>query len=252
MLSSLHRKIVIIIQARMGSTRLPGKSMKELLGMPMLAFLLERLSLVKLADSIVVATSDKPEDDSIAALCEAKKIPCFRGSEEDVLSRYKGAAEKAHATAVVRISGDCPLMDPAIVDQIIQRYIDLAPEVDYVSNTLERTFPRGMDVELFSKSALDQAEEQSKKREEREHVTPYIYRHPELFHLHNVRASKDHSSLRLTVDTPADFQLIHLICEALYPTKPQFTLEDILKLFHKHPEWISINADIKQKTIDQR
>ena len=249
---SSKSNITIIVQARMGSTRLPGKSMKAILGKPMLSFLLERLSHVRLADSLVVATSELDQDQPIADFCAKNNIRCSRGSENDVLARFKKAADESKATAIVRVSGDCPLMDPTIVDAVIQRYKDLSPDIDYVSNTLERTFPRGMDVEIFSKSALDTCFTDAKNWEEREHVTPYIYRNPKLFRIENLRAKEDHSDLRLTVDTSQDFQLISLLLETLYPKNPQFSLEDILKQLHKHPEWISINADIKQKKIDQR
>lgn len=252
MLFRSNQKIVIVVQARMGSTRLPGKSLRLILGQPLLGYLIERLKRVKLADELIVATTNADADQAIADFCIKKAVLCIRGSEEDVLDRYKQAADSGKATVIVRISGDCPLIDPAVVDKVIKQFIDRSPEVDYVSNTLTRTYPRGMDVEVMSKQALDKAHKEAKLPEEREHVTPYIYRHPELFHLLNVPLPGDLSNLRLTVDTQEDFELIKLILEELYPTNQNFSLEDILKAFNNHPEWKSINAEVKQKNIDER
>jgi spore coat polysaccharide biosynthesis protein SpsF len=249
MLSPKTPKIVIIVQARMGSTRLPGKSMKLIAGKPMLGYVLERLQRCNYAQALVVATTTKPQDQPIVDFCASMGVECFRGHPEDLLDRYKKAADLTQATVIVRVTGDCPLIDPAIVDRVISRYLEKTPNIDYVSNTLERTHPRGMDVEVFSKEALDKAYEEAEWTAEREHVTPYIYHHPDEFRLDNVSLDKDQSHLRLTVDTPEDFKLVTLIIESL---KPNFTLDNIINEIQKHPEWITINAEIRQKRLNDR
>lgn len=242
-------KTVIIIQARMGSTRLPGKILKEVLEKPLLSYQIERLKRVTLADEIVLATTTNSLDQKVVDFCRQEQISFFRGSEDDVLSRYTEAAKHFDAKVVVRVSGDCPLIDPKIVDKVIGFYFQHYPTYHYVSNTLERTYPRGLDVEVFSLSALEQAAKASTRPEEREHVTPYIYRHPELFALANVAHSTNESHHRWTVDTEEDFQLIAKILKTLYPKNPDFTMDDILELLKKHPDWMLINAHIRQKPI---
>lgn len=250
MLSPKTPKIVIIVQARMGSTRLPGKSMKPIAGKPMLGYVIERLRHSRQAQALVVATTTEPQDQPIADFCDSMGVECFRGHPEDLLDRYKKAADLTQATVIVRVTGDCPLIDSAIVDKVIGRYLEIKP--DYASNTLERTYPRGMDVEVFSKDALDRAYAEAEWTAEREHVTPYIYHHPDEFRLENVSLDKDQSHLRLTVDTSEDFKLISLIIESLKNRHPNFTLDDILNEIKKHPEWIDINAEIRQKRLNER
>lgn len=247
-MKQLH--IVIIIQARMGSTRLPGKILKQVLGKPLLDYEMERLHHVKLAKSLVVATTTAPIDDIIEKHCHQKGYKIFRGSEDDVLDRYMKAAKASHADAVVRISGDCPLIDPAIVDEAINLYLTNYPFVDYVSNTLERTYPRGLDVEVFSFKALEAACRESTSPQEREHVTPYIWRHPETHPQLSLTQNKDESHHRWTVDTHEDLALITKILESLYPVKPQFHKDQIIALLNQHPDWSKINQHIKQKSID--
>lgn len=242
-------RTVIIVQARMGSTRLPGKILKKVLEKPLLAYQIERLHRVTLADEIVIATTTNALDQKVVDFCQLEQIPFFRGSEDDVLSRYYEAAKHFDANVVVRVSGDCPLIDPQIVDKVIGFYVQHYPTYHYVSNTLERTYPRGLDVEVFSLSALEQAAKASTRPEEREHVTPYIYRHPELFALANVTHRSNESHHRWTVDTRDDFQLIAEILKTFYPKNPNFTMDDILELLKNHPDWMHINAHIRQKTI---
>lgn len=244
-----HLQVVVIVQARMGAARFPGKPLKTILSRPLLHYLIERLKRVKLATSIVIATTTNERDDPIANLALQEKVNVFRGSEEDVLSRYIEAAKQNKADIIVRITADCPLIDPLIIDQVIQGFLDVKPPLDYFSNALTRTFPRGLDVEVFSYKALQKAHQEAKLSEEREHVTLYLYRHPELFRIGNFCYIFDASSYRLTVDTPEDFELITKIYESLYPTNPHFTLEDVLKLLDKHPELTKINAHIKQKEV---
>lgn len=242
--------IVLIVQARMGSTRLPGKVLKEVLGKSLLEFQIERLLRVRFADNIVIATTTERADQPVVELCSMLAVPVYRGEQENVLRRYQEAAHFAAAEVIVRLSADCPLIDPAVIDQAIRFYLDHYPKYDYVSNTQIRTFPRGMDVEVFSRKALEEAALHAQKPFEKEHVTPYIYQHPDRFTLGNFVGPKDFSSLRLTVDTQEDFTLIKKILEELYPVHPKFTLEDILELMiQKHPEWQMINQQIKQKEL---
>ncbi len=150
----------------------------------------------------------------------------------------------------MRITADCPLLDPQIVDKILEKVIN-HPELDYVSNTLKRSYPRGMDVEVFSFKALSNAAKNAKADFEREHVTPYLYQHPDQFLCSNVEFDRDESGYRLTVDTPEDLKLITTVIEEIYPNKPEFTLEDILEAFKRNPEWIKINAHIHQKKLGE-
>lgn len=239
----------IYVQARMGSTRLPGKVMKTVMGKPLLEFLIERLKRVKHASALAVLTTTNHMDEVIVKFCSSKGILCYRGPEDDVLTRYHQVALERHPDAIVRITADCPLMDPEIVDKAIQMFVELQPKCDYLSNSMELTYPRGMDVEVFSFDALDQAFTYAKELFEREHVTPYFYRHPELFKLKNIISNISLAQHRWTVDTAEDFTLIKLILENLYQNNPNFNLADILFLLGKHPDWNQINAHIQQKTL---
>lgn len=242
-------RIILIVQARMGSTRLPGKIFKEILEKPLLAYELERLRKVKKANTIVIATTNKPIDNAVVDFCHMEQVPLFRGSEDDVLDRYYQAAKSFDADVVVRVTGDCPLIDPKIIDETIDFYLKTYPNYDYVTNTLERTYPRGLDVEVFSFDALKKAAQDATLPAEREHVTPYIYTHPDLFSLGNITLTPNESHHRWTVDTEEDFLLISHILTALYPTNPDFHMHDVLNLLKQHPEWIRINANIKQKAL---
>ncbi|MBA2369548.1 MAG: glycosyltransferase family protein [Candidatus Protochlamydia sp.] len=239
----------IFVQARMGSTRLPGKVLKEVLGRPLLSYLIERLKRAKEADNLVILTTMQAADDPIIALCQDEGVPWFRGSEENVLERYFMAAQKREVDAIVRITSDCPLIDPEVVDDVIQTYKSAFPSFDYISNSLELSFPRGMDTEIFSFQALKTAFLANIGQEEKEHVTPYIYTHPELFKLKNVAHHPSLCNFRWTVDTPEDFKLIRLILEKLYPFNPKFSMKDILDLLEKYPEWNQINAHIEQRKL---
>ena len=244
----------------MNSTRLPGKVLMPVFGKPLLAYALERLQRVENADSLIVATSNLTVDDAIATFCSDFGVDCYRGSETDVLDRYYQAARSVAAERLVRVTGDCPLIDADVVSTVIDAFDaangiqkmggQQAITVDYLSNTLDRTFPRGLDVEIFSFSALEAAWQEANKADEREHVTPFLYRHPERFRLQQYRQAINRSHLRWTVDTPEDFQLISLILNELYPEKPDFTQDNILQLLDKHPGWLAINAHIEQKSLD--
>lgn len=241
----------IIVQARMTSTRLPGKILKQVLGKPLLEYQLERLRRVKLASRIVIATTTNETDQPIVDWCERHGVDCFRGSEHDVLARYHGAAALCHADTVVRVTSDCPLIDPAVIDEVIDYYRTHITNCDYASNCLERTYPRGMDVEVFSRRTLDEAFAEAKDSAEREHVTPFIYRHPQRYRLANIAYREDQGRHRWTVDTQEDFELVEKILSALYPAKPAFTLEDVLDIMQQHPDWADINAHVEQKKLGQ-
>lgn len=238
-------KILLIVQARMTSTRLPGKVLLPLAGEPMLTRLIERLRRVQRADGIVIATTTNATDDPIAALCDTLGVPCHRGSEHDVLSRYADAARLHGADAVVRITSDCPLIDPALIDQVIAVYAE--GDSDYVSNMLPPTWPYGMAVEVFSAAALQQAHTEATQPAEREHVTPFIYWHPERYRLRNVASPVDLSHHRWTVDTPEDYELVRRLFETLHPINPEFTQADILTLLDAHPDWMTLNQHVQQK-----
>jgi len=243
-------KVVLITQARMTSTRLPGKVLKEVLGKSLLEYHVERLLQVKNADEVVVATTTNDTDVPIVELCKGLGVACFRGSEQDVLSRFYGAATEHGADVIVRVTSDCPLIDPGVINRVIARFHDRLEGVDYISNTLERTFPRGMDTEVVTMSALDEANREATETPDREHVTRFVYVHPERYRIENVAFESDQSGHRWTVDTPEDFELIRLMLEALYVAKPRFTLEDCLDMSSKHPEWSRINRHIKQKSYE--
>ena len=237
-----------IVQARMTSTRLPGKVLLPLGGEPMLLRLIDRLRRAETCEAVVVATTVNSTDDPVVALCARLDVPCTRGSEHDVLGRYVAAAAQHDADRLVRVTADCPLLDPAIVDQLVEEHASSG--CDYVSKMLPRTWPYGMAVEVFSHTALISAHEGATKASDREHVTPYIYGHPERFELRNVRNPTDLSGHRWTVDTPEDYELVGRLFDALHPTNPNFTLADLLATMAKHPEWARINQHIEQKSVD--
>jgi spore coat polysaccharide biosynthesis protein SpsF len=243
--SPLH--VSIIVQARMGASRLPGKPLKKSVGITLLAHLLARLKRCKEASSLLVATTLAPKDALIVRETEKQGVAVYRGSEEDVLSRYLGAAHLMKADAVCRITADCPLIDPDLVDQMIRLFKE-TPGIDYLSNTLDRTFPRGMDIEIFKTSALEKAA-RSVDRDEREHVTLFLYRHPETFHLMNFCYSEDNSQLRWTVDTEDDLKAIRKILRLIYKKNPDFTLQELLELAKEHPEIAKLNAHVEQKKV---
>lgn len=240
-------KIVLIIQARMNSERLPGKVLKPILGKPMLSYLIERVKQVKEVNEVVLATTVNDSDDAIADLGRKEGIAVFRGSEDDVLSRFYEAAKMCRADAVVRVTGDCPVIDPHVISQVIQCFQEKRGNVDYVSNFVKRTHPRGLDAEIFSFRALEEAFQESTSTSEREHVTPFIYHRPSRYRLASVEHSVNLSKHRWTVDTPEDFILLQNIISSLYPLNPSFTLEDIVKLIQTHPEWENLNAHVTQK-----
>lgn len=240
---------LLIVQARMGSTRLPGKSLQPVLGVPLLGRLLERVMRATSIAQVAVATTTLPSDDAIAEYCQQEGIAVYRGASDDVLDRYYRAALCFGGDPIVRVCGDCPLIDPHVIDEVVSYYKQSQPHCDYASNTLERSYPRGMDVEVFSFQSLEKAARLATLPAEREHVTPYIYRHPEQFRLKSHAMEGDFSHYRWTVDTDADMQLIVKLFEAAYQQNHDFTLRELLKIAADHPDWSCINAHIVQKKI---
>jgi spore coat polysaccharide biosynthesis protein SpsF len=241
--------IVIIVQARLGSTRLPGKVLKPIAGRPMLSYQLERLRRVSRAQRVVIAIPDNPADKPIADFCAHERVDCSFGPEHDVLARYAHAAEKFGASVVVRVTSDCPLIDPGLIDLAIDTLVQAPGGLDYVSNMLEPSWPYGMAVEVFTASALADANAQATDPAEREHVTPFIRWRPQLYRLKSLTMRPDLSEHRWTVDTPEDFELVTKIFEALYPRNPQFEMTDVLRLLEEHPTWSQINRHIQQKAV---
>lgn len=231
-----------IIQARMGSTRLPGKVLKEVCGKPLLQLQLERVEQASRLDRFMVATTGREADQAIAVLCERIEVRCYRGSEDDVLDRFYQAARLAGCQAgdaIIRLTADCPLLDPEVIDRVICLYDEA--QVDYASNVNPPTFPDGLDVEVFSYTALNKAWSTALLKSEREHVTPYIRNHPELFSQANYKGLQDLSALRWTVDEARDLELVTHIYEHFYPRSRVFSLDEILAFLADHPEVAAIN-----------
>ncbi|MBI6546608.1 MAG: glycosyltransferase family protein [Cyanobacteria bacterium NC_groundwater_1444_Ag_S-0.65um_54_12] len=241
-------RVVAIIQARMGSTRLPGKVLLALGGQTVLAHVIARVQAAPVAD-IVVATTVCPSDDVVVE--EAKRCGArwFRGSEDDVLARYHLAAQQSGARVVLRVTADCPLLDPGVLGTLIETFVaQLGAGVDYASNTLQRTYPRGLDAEVFTAAALETAFLQATKPHEREHVTPYLYQHPELFRLYHLVNDVDLSHHRWTLDTLEDFQLLDAIFRAL--AGGPITTQRVLAYLDRHPELVRLNAHVAQKKLE--
>jgi spore coat polysaccharide biosynthesis protein SpsF len=242
-------KIAAIIQARMGSTRLSGKVMKELKGKTVLSHVIERVRQSKLIEDIIIATTIHSGDDIIEkeALNYGSKV--FRGSEEDVLSRYYYAAKENKVDIIVRITSDCPLIDPIVIDEIIEFY--LKGQYDLVTNAgsdlTKRTYPRGLDTEVFSFEVLENAFLNGKENYHREHVTPFIYEHSKK--IYYFKNKVDYSKYRWTLDTEEDYKLISEIYKRLYKGTHDFYLSDIIELFKEEPVLFTINAHIEQKKI---
>jgi spore coat polysaccharide biosynthesis protein SpsF len=241
-------KVVAIIQARMSSTRLPGKVMMEIVGRPMLWHIINRAKHSRLLDEIVIATSTRKEDGVIASLAHECGVGEYLGSDLDVLDRYYRCATEFRAKTIVRITADDPFKDPEVVDSITRTYLDHEGSVDYVSNTIKPTYPEGLDVEVFSYSALESAWANTKDAFDREHVTAHFWRNPDRFKLLNVENKLgDLSNLRWTVDTPEDMAFARAVYERLFDKKEIFLMEDILNLLRKSPEIAEINKDMKQR-----
>jgi spore coat polysaccharide biosynthesis protein SpsF len=235
---------VAIIQARTGSTRLPGKVLLSLLGEPLLVHVVRRVAMASTVDAVVVATTEAPGDDAIVDLAGREGWLVERGSEADLVDRYVSAARTHRADRVVRVTSDCPLVDPNLIDEVVTALAKSG--ADYASNTLEpRTYPRGLDVEALTMAALELANLEDRDPASREHATPFIYRHPERFRLAAVRNPVDLSVYRWTVDTPEDFELIRRMYDAL--GRDDFDWHDALAVVEAHPDWTTLNEHVPQK-----
>jgi len=238
-------KIVVVVQARTGSSRLPGKVLLPVADVPLLSAMLKRVHAARTGFHLVVATTWDVEDDPIAALCKTLGVDCFRGHPSDLLDRHYRAARARHADAVVKIPSDCPLIDPDIIDRVLSYFVDNFGQYDYVSNLHPATYPDGNDVEIFRFETLETAFYNARRSFEREHTTPYIWERPETFRIGNVRCDGevDYSMThRLTLDYEADYRLICRIFEALGGPRRIFGLSDILQLLQREPEIMTLNA----------
>jgi len=235
--------IVAILQARCSSTRLPNKVLKPLLGKPMIQHQIERLNRSKLINKLVVATSVHLSDKPLIELCDSLKLDCYAGDLENVLDRFYNAALKSKADIVVRLTGDCPLIDPVIVDAVISKH--LSEHCDYTSNIEPETFPDGLDVEVFSFSALKDAWENATLLSECEHVTPYIRKNTK-FSKNAYISPVDYSHFRWTVDEPRDFDFVEKVYSILGAKEQYFDSQAVLRLLEKHPELADINGQIQR------
>ena len=238
------RSTVAIVQARMGSTRLPGKVLADLAGAPMLQRQLERVRRATSVDRVVVATSTDDTDRPIAELCKSLDVPCFRGDLNDVLARFLGAIDEFDPEVVVRITADCPLISPLVIDSIVHSFFE--SDCDYLSNTLEPTFPDGVDVEVVRVSALRALAQLDTDTPEREHVTLGIYRRPEQFVVRNFTGDPDLSDLRWTVDSPEDLEFVRWVCSELFYTNPKFDLAEIMELLGENIDKSRTGSDSRR------
>jgi len=238
------RRVNAIIEARMGSTRLPGKTMMPIAGKPAIELLIERLHIAETIDSIVLATTTNPEDDVIEQFCRDRKVNCFRGSSDDVLNRVYNAAKSYKTDVVIEVTGDCPLLDPWLIDDCVRIFIE--SQYDYLSNFIEQSYPPGIDVQIFTFEVLEEMERLAKDPEYREHVTLYILKHPQQYRMHNIVAPPEltYPDWHLELDEFKDYELIKLIYENLYFKDPRFRTTDIIALLNSHPEWLAINRNV--------
>lgn len=246
-------KVVCLVQARVGSTRLPGKVLKEICGKNILHHEIDRLKKCKEIDEIVIATTDKEDDDKIVNEAKKLSVKYFRGSENDVLSRFYYAAKENNADIVVRVTSDCPCIDFEILDKMLLYFKEKYKEkqVDYLSNTIKRTYPRGYDIEIFTFSALEKSYINAKKEYEREHVTPYIYDKTNNFLKLSFENTEDYSKYRVTLDTIEDYTVIKNIFENLYYKNPYFKLNDVVQYLNNNLHIVDINKHIEQKKLGE-
>lgn len=242
-------KVVAIVQARSGSTRLPGKVLKILAGRPMLLHVIERVKACNMLDDIVIATTSLRQDRPIIKLAEQAGVSWFAGSEKNVLQRYVKAAQMSHADVVVRVTSDCPLIDPVTVDNTVMFFE--VNSYDYVVAGVESGFPRGLDTEVFTLDSLVKADRRSMIESYREHVTPYIYNHPEEFFVGKFPAPSElyRPGWRLCVDEEDDFKLVDEIYKRLYRPETIIDIRQVVKLLDKSPDLLKINAGVRQKTV---
>lgn len=234
-------KNLAIIQARLSSSRLPGKVLKKVLGKPIILFQLERVLKSKLINKVIIATSIDKSDDDLCKLCLKNNIDFYRGSLNDVLSRFYYTYKQFGPSAnIIRLTGDCPLIDPKIIDKVILKHLN--SNYDYTSNTIQPSWPDGFDVEVINSKILEVINDIAKAPYDREHVTPYIYKNKQKFKLQNVSNYKDWSKIRLTLDFKEDFELIKKIISELYPKNANFKTSDIFKFLNKNADLNNLNS----------
>lgn len=241
-------RTVAVIQARVGSTRLPGKVLAEIGGVTMLERVASRTGRAATLDEVVVAIPEGAADECLVDACARAGVTAVRGSEDDVLDRYLQAAEVTVADVVVRITSDCPLIDPEVVDEVVRAFHRERP--DYAANTLQRCWPRGLDVEAVARGALETAGREAREPYERVHVTPYLYRHPERFRLLPVVGPFQHGDLRWTVDTADDLAMVREVYSA-FGNDDGFGWLEVLELLARRPEIEAMNRAVPQKTLEQ-
>ncbi len=234
-----RRPVVAIVQARMSSTRLPGKVMREICGRPMLWHVINRLRYVRAIDEIVVATSTHSSDDIISRWCSSEGVASYRGALSDVLSRYHGAAKEHGARTVVRVTADCPMIDPILVERVVEEFLN-APDLDYMG--LDGTFPDGLDTEVFTFHALDRAFKEAILPSEREHVTPHIWKNRQRFRVRSIPNIEDLSHMRWTVDDGRDLEFARKVFQSFACPLRVFYMEEILELIDRIPELLKINS----------
>ncbi|WP_249872149.1 glycosyltransferase family protein [Oceanobacillus saliphilus] len=233
-----------ILQARMSSSRFPGKVLKPLAGKPMLLQQIDRIKKSEFIDKLIVATTVDTSDDAIALMCEENNILYYRGSMENVLERFYQISRIYEPKNIIRLTGDCPLIDSDIIDQVIERHLN--QKNDYTSNTISPTFPDGLDTEVFTMKALEEIFKKANRPSLKEHVTLYIHENPASFKIENIANAENLSNHRWTVDEPEDYELVYLIYEGLYSNKPDFTFHDILKFLNENTELQKLNAVYKR------
>lgn len=244
--------IIAIIQARMSSQRLRNKVVADIVGQPMIWHVVNRVKSAKKINKVVLATSDQPADQKVIAVARQIGVDSYAGSESDVLDRYYQAAKKYNADIIVRVTGDCPLVDPNIIDQTVEYFLN--NDFDYVSTahtneSMNSAYPDGLDTEVFNFSSLAKAWQEAKLKSEREHVTPYIWKNPKIFKISNWQGDdcdQDYSKMRWTVDEECDLKFVREVYKNLYSNKNVFSMKDILNLLKKNPELTEINSDIQR------
>ena len=245
----MSARVCATIEARMSSTRLPGKVLLEAAGKPMLEHMIERVRRAPSIEGIIVATTVNPGDDPIVELAHRLGVDSYRGSEDDVMSRVLGAAQTHGADVIVELTGDCPVIDPVLIERVIEEYT--ATGADYCSNVLTRSYPIGMDTQVFGTRVLADALGRTDDPVDREHVSLFIYHHPERYRLHNVLAEPRHfhPDLRLTLDTPEDLRMLRAVFDELLPEQPNFGLDDILDLLQRRGDLQVINSHVAHRWV---
>jgi spore coat polysaccharide biosynthesis protein SpsF len=243
----MTRKITAIVQARTGSTRLPDKVFLPLMGQPLIWHIFNRIGFSKKINDYILATTTNASDDRLERWANENGIPCYRGSEDDVLSRYFGAATAIKADVIVRVTADDPFKDPGVIDDVIELLLE--KDLDFAYNNNPPSFPEGLDTEVFTFDALKQANERSADAFEREHVTQYFYRNPSLFRQANFSSGKDMSHLRWTLDTAEDYEMARTVYQHLYEPGKIFLYNQVLALLEKQPAIGLMNKDVKRSAM---